>query len=439
MSLFQALPGKRMHPLALIVSFLLLLMTHFAGAQTALLIKAGKMYDAENKRFLTHQEILVKGNTIVQVGKKIRVPKGTKILDLPHATVTPGLMDMHTHLLVHQRQKEGLEICSKVPTEKRLQQAFEFARDYLLVGITTVRDLGNSGQYLDVRLQDSLKKVQVPAPRLFVSGPIISPPGGQFNHLSPSDTFLIRQEYYAIRGVVEASAAVQKLVNRGVNVIKVCMNTDNGTLSSEEIQAIVKTAHQKGIPVTAHTTYDASARKAVLAGVDGIEHGYVISDTTLQLMAQRGTYLVPTDVSRQMALILVAGQGMKEAEGKAYADEFLNSTHDRLVRAVKKGVMIVSGADYFNDLANISRGNGSKDVLVAYQEAGIPVTDVLGFATRNAAKALGLSNSLGTLKKGMKADIAVFEGDLEKEFAKTLFAVQWVIKDGILYNPKEQP
>ena len=433
MVVFVFLPWNRLSPF--ITSFLLLLTINQVEAQPALLIKAGKMYDAENRRFLTNQEILVRGNIIVKVGTRIRAPKETKILSLPRSTVTPGLMDMHTHLLMHQRQTDGLEVYSKVPAEERLRQALAFAKEHLLVGITTIRDLGNSGQYLDIRLQDRLKEGKTPAPRLFVSGPIISPPRGQFGQLSPSDTFLIHQEYQVIRGTAAASAAVEQHAERGVDVIKVCVNTDNGTLSSEEIQAIVKTARSKGVPVTAHATNDASARKAVLAGVDGIEHGYALSDTTLQLMARRGTYLVPTDVSRQKALLLVASSNIKEEEKLAYANDFLKNTRDRLKRAVEKGVMIVSGADNYNDIATISRGHGAKDVLLAYYEAGIPVADVLGFATQHAAKALGLGSTLGILKKGMKADITIFEGDLEKDFAKTLFSVQWVIKDGILYHP----
>lgn len=419
---------------------LFLSISSFAFAQQSpqtLLLRVGKFYDSEKQVFLQNQDILIENGVITQVGQKLRKPSGARLIDLGRCTVTPGLIDAHTHLLIHQKQtKNGLADASKVPADERIRQGLGFARENLEAGLTTVRDVGNSGQYLDVQLQKLLNSGQEPGPDMYVSGPIISPPGGQFGKLFPADSFVINQEYRVVKGVKDAEAAVMEHVAHGVNVIKVTMNTDNRVLAPDEIVAIVKTAHLNQLPVTAHATTDESARDAVLAGVDGIEHGYSLSDSTLMLMSQRGTYLVPTDMSRQNAMKMVEGIGMKGKEGEDYANGFLNSVHDRLKRAEQKGVMIVSGADFYTDIKGIERGTGAVDVVLSYFEAGMPAAKVLQFATANAAKALGISDRVGTIKKGMKANLAVFNGDLETDFARSLFDVRMVIKNGKVYEPK---
>ena len=422
-----------------ILTILLILTSVSLLAQPAQkwLIKVGKLYDAEHKTFLTNQQILVVNGIIQAVGPKLTKPVNTKIINLGKCTATPGLMDMHTHLLLHQKQrKDGLEMASKVPANERIRQGLVFAKLNLEAGITTVRDLGNSGQYLDLQLQKRLADERTSGPTMYVSGPIISPPGGQFYKPAAADSFLIDQEYRVVKGAIDAKAAVEEHIQRGVNVIKVCMNNDKRVLAPEEIKALVERAHQRGVSVTAHATYDESARDAVLAGVDGIEHGYSLSDSTLQLMAQRGTYLVPTDVSKQTAMIKVAGIGMVGKEAEDYANNFLKAIHDRLRRAVAKGVTIVAGSDYYGDIALLERGKGAVDVLVSYHEAGIPVGDVLQYATYNAAEAQGIANKVGLIKTGLKADMVFFRGDLEHNFAQSVFSVKLVMKDGLLvYSP----
>ena len=399
----------------------------------AILIRAGKLYDSKKREFVKNQEILIQNGLISEVGIKLFIPKGTTIIDLSQHTLTPGLIDAHTHLLLSQKQvKTGMEDASKKPVEERIKEGLQFAKQNLKAGITTVRDIGNSGQYLDVRLQKILKTNKELGPDMYVSGPILSPPGGQFSRLFPADSFVINQEYRVIKGADDARAAVLDHLVHGANVIKVCMNTDNRVLAPEEIKSIVLTAHANKIPVTAHATYDESARDAILAGVDGIEHGYSLSDSTLTLMAERNVYLVPTDVSARQGRLLIAGIGMKGKEAEDYLTSNLKSSHDRLQRAVKKGVMIVSGSDFYNDIKDIERGKGAVEVLMAYKEAGLAVVDVLRFATYNAAKALGLSASIGDIKKGMRANLVAFGGDLEQNFDQSLFDIKAVFHDGKL-------
>lgn len=423
----------------LLVSTALLLfsLTIFGQSSKRLIIEVGKLYDSEQKKFLTNQKILIEKGRIKDIGSHIEKKPSIEYLDLRQCTATPGLIDMHTHLLLHQKQSgDGMVIASKVPANERIKQGLGFARENLESGLTTVRDIGNSGQYLDVALKKQLAKGKALGPTMYVSGPIISPPGGQFGKMAPADSFVIKQEYRVVKGAQDAREAVLEHVKQGVDLIKVCMNTDNRVLAPDEIAIIVKIAHENGISVTAHATYDESARDAVQAGVDGIEHGYVLSDSTLTLMAQKGTYLVPTDVTREQARILVEGIGMKGKEGEDYAKSFLASVHDRLKRAVSKGVTIIAGSDYYNDIPALPRGKGAVGVILSYHEAGIPVNEVLQYATYNAAKALGASESIGNLRKGMKADIVFFNGDLENDFSHVLFNVNMVLKDGVPVYPK---
>lgn len=420
----------------LIIAYAATVINAQSKSSKPILVRVGKLYDSEKRVFVKNQEILIEDGLISTVGKQLVAPKGATIINLSQHTITPGLIDMHTHLLFYQKQTPtGFEDAARPPAEERIKRGLGFAKQDLNAGITTVRDVGNSGNYLDVRLKELLNTDVKLGPDMYASGPIISPPGGQFGKLAPADSILIRQEYTEIKGIEEAKAAVLEHIRHGVDVIKICANTYDKLLSVDEIRAIVETAHANNVPVTAHATYDEPIRNAVLGGVDGIEHGYSISDSTLDLMASRNVYLVPTDVSRRRGKILVAGLGMmgKTAE---LALQSLDAFHERLVRAVKKGVMIVSGCDFYNDVKGLKWGPSSVDVLLGYREAGLSVTEVLSFATINAAKALHRSDSIGVIKKGMQANLVAFNGDLETNFEKTLFDVKAVFHKGKLVHYK---
>jgi imidazolonepropionase-like amidohydrolase len=266
---------------------------------------------------------------------------------------------------------------------------------------------------------------------MFVSGPIISPPGGQFNNPPEQYRYLINQEYRIVQGAEDASKAVLEHADKKVDVIKICANTDAAVLTAEELAAIVNTAHQKGLTVTAHATNPKSVHNAALAGVDGIEHGYSIADSTYNLLAQKGIYLVPTDLSLERALVMVKGVGATEE----YAIQTLDAFHKRLMNAYETGVMIVCGADYYNKkVVGYTRATGTRDVLIGYFEAGLPVNEILKTATWNAAVALRKKGELGVIKENALADLVVFEGDLERDFKHGITKVKLVIKDGAIVS-----
>ena len=269
---------------------------------------------------------------------------------------------------------------------------------------------------------------------MYVSGPILSALDGQFFQLPIKEQErFTRQEYRVINGVEDARLAVKEHSNNSVDVIKIVAFGERPGLSKEEMKAIVETAHEHRLKVTAHANVDWVIRDAIAAGVDGIEHAYSLSDSTLMLMASKNIYMVPTDPSEGSYIKSYEVQNQKNYSIDQIRKE-IEPLHARLKKAFDKGVMIVNGSDMYIDL-KMPQGEGAKQTIVAYFEAGLKPADVLKTATLNAAKALGKTDQIGVIKANANADISVFDGDLEKDFKTVWFKVKLVIKDcSIVYS-----
>lgn len=399
-----------------------------------ILIKAGKLFDPAQGKMLLNQEILVEGNGIMAIGEKLNVSANARIIDLSKYTVLPGLIESHQHVFYSEPlngnfTEENVKLISMEGDALRILRALKRARTFLDAGITSIKDLGNSGQYLDVALRQAIREGSAEGPRIFPSGPIISSVGGQMPGLLPGYEFMADKEYRIVKSTEDARLAVKEHINYGVDVIKICADNapNNTSLSVEEMKAIVETAHRYNKKVTAHATGARSIYEAIEAGVDGIEHGYNLPDSAAMLMAKKGIYFVPTN--------LRIDDYMKFTKmSREEATKQLSSTQNRiLTMAVKAGVKIVAGSDFYADFG-IPRSDGFKNLLLAYYEAGMKPLDILTASTKTAGEFLNLPDKLGVIKKDAWADIIAIEGDIENDFTKAIFKVKFVMKNGKIFK-----
>jgi imidazolonepropionase-like amidohydrolase len=403
------------------------------------LIRAGRLFDSEAGVFLPARDVIVRNGRVEAVGENLAPPAGARIIDLRGYTVLPGLIDAHTHLLYLEKlgpglTMEGVRSVVIEGTPLRALHGAARARTFLAAGITTVRDLGNSGQFGDVALRTAIDDGTVDGPRMIVSGPGLSPEGGQFPGVQPGHGTIAAEEYRIVRGAEDAAQAVRENVTYGARVIKIYSNnTPNpGSLSPAELHAIVDEAHRMRVRVAAHATSDDAVWRAAEAGVESVEHAYSVADSTLELMAKKGVFLVPTDVDtasfRKLLRETAPERGEPTAEQIA---QFVASGHDRLQRALKAGVPIAAGSDMYLDM-HMPQGEAAKRVLFAYAEAGVPPAQVLQFATTGGARLLGLTGRAGVIKVGSFADIIAVEGDPGQDI-HALEHVRFVMKNGIVY------
>ena len=396
------------------------------------LVRAGNLFDSEAGRMVGPRDILIRGQRVVEVGQGLAAPDGATVVDLGRCAVIPGLIDAHTHLMLEQGQGEGL---SEVAARDRGVDGDVYrtlvgaqrARQYLEAGFTAVRDLGNSGRFLDLMLERGVNEGRVSGPRIYGSGPGLAPEGGQLEPLTGDPHQLVAGEYRIVNGVDDARAAVREAVARGADVIKVYPEAtpQRTRLSVAELEAIVSEAKRHGVPVAAHATSDAAIREAVEAGVASIEHGYEISDESLRLMAARGVWLTPTDPSLEMALEFTAS--WPQQPPREEIDRHLQAGRDRLMRAHRLGVRIALGSDLYFPYA-AGRGAGSRAPLDGYVEAGLTPTQALQAATWEAGRLLG-DDALGVLRPRSWADLVAVEGDPTQGLAP-LRAPRLVMKGG---------
>jgi imidazolonepropionase-like amidohydrolase len=296
-----------------------------------------------------------------------------------------------------------------------------------------VRDLGNSGQFGDVALRDAINDGSVDGPRMFVSGPGLSPVGGQFPGLQQRHQAVAEEEYRIVHGPEDAAQAVRENLTFGANLIKIYSNSspNRGNLSLAEMKAIVEEAKMYGVRVTAHATNNAPIWRAVQAGVNSIDHAYQIDDSTLALIRERGVALLPTDVDS----VTIARLIIRDPTDKRLTIEqiplILKNGRDRLQRALKAGVTIVAGSDNYLQ-TGFPQGEAAKRVLFAYASAGMNPLQILRAATWNGAELLGMKNRLGVIKPGASADIVAVDGQPDSDIL-VLEKVRFVMKDGTVY------
>jgi imidazolonepropionase-like amidohydrolase len=407
---------------------LLLFSTHPVHAQVTG-IKAGMIVFPDSGKSATKQQLLVERGRITAIGNSLSFPSDSKIVDLSDYTVLPGLVDAHTHLCATVDDKWDLGDFWIMALQRR--QGFrailgaQHARDMLNAGFTTVRDVGNAGDYLDADLAKAIRFRIVPGPTVIYSGRIIAPYGGQFWD-TPADRHLLENpEYYFADSHDELRRAIRENIYFGAQVIKIVVDAQQYVYSAEDIRFVVDEAHTVGVPVAAHVQTERGAHNAIEAGVDSIEHAWKISDLDLALARKKGIALVPTDTPEA----LLANYGMDAAQAKrVYA-----AHRERLRRAVQANVPIVFGTDIMFDLKDRSRGELAIDFVDSMVDAGMTPANILQSMTSEAAKLLGVADQRGSLRTGAAADLIAVRGNPLSDI-HALREVVFVMKDGAIFR-----
>lgn len=416
----------------LLTALALILAPGLASAAQPILLKPARVWTAENAG-PPHEgwAVLVKDGKIAAVGPAAQVATpDAEVIDLPGATVIPGLMDLHSHLFLHP-YNETLwddQVLKETPTYRTLRAAVQ-AKATLEAGFTTLRDLGTEGVgAADVPLKKAINDGLIPGPRLFVATKAIVATGAygpaRRNYNPEAD---LPQGAQEASGVPEVIKAVREQAGAGADWIKVYADYRVGpdgstqpTFSLEELKALVEAAHSGGRPVSAHASSDEGMRRAVLAGVDTIEHGYGGSDATFKLMAEKGVVFFPTLTAVESTSTYFGGY----VAGKTPPTAAMTNADRAFKLAVKNGVTIGMGSD----VGVFKHGDNARELVWLVNEGMSPAQALLA-ATAVDAKVLGRASDLGQLKPGYLADIVAVTGDPTQAIEATS-AVVFVMKGG---------
>ena len=417
--------------------FLISLFTLTLSAQDYY-IHAGKMFDSKEGKMLDKMTIIVSGTEIKGVKKGFEIPDiDNIIIDLKDSTVMPGFIDLHVHMESEYNPEKYLNEFTAEESEIAFS-SIKFAKRTLMAGFTTVRDLGGSG--VNISLRNAINKGEVIGPRIFTAGKAIGTTGG---HADPTNGWKKSiagdpgPQDGVINGVDDARKAVRERYKNGADVIKItatggvmsiAKNGQNPQFTIEEIKAICETAKDYDMTVAAHAHGDEGIQRAIKGGVLTIEHGTLLSDESMKLMKEYGTYYVPT---------ITAGKEVAaNAKIPGYYDELvvpkalaigpkIQSTTER---AYKAGVNIAFGSD----AGVFPHGNNAKEFRFM-NEAGIPVIECLQAATIVNSKILSMDSKIGQIKNGFFADIIATKSNPENDI-RTLENVIFVMKNGEIYK-----
>jgi imidazolonepropionase-like amidohydrolase len=438
-------PAQAARWLALMLAALLPLF--LAEAQTAqnapaarvIAIRAARLIDGKSDTPITGAVILIEGARITAAGAGVTIPAGAEIIDLGTATVLPGLIDAHTHLLQNYDGALGgddpnmILTVTQMSTARRALLGAAMGREDLEAGITAVRDLGNSGWNGDVALRDAINAGWVTGPRINASTRALAASGGQFGGVQTETQKIIEQEYVVISGVEEARRAVRQAIYDGADCIKVIVNTGPRLVSLDEMKVIVEEAHRVRRKVAAHAIGDQATRIAAEAGVDSIEHAYTVPDDVLKMMAEKKIFLVPTDGPLDTYIdLFVKPRNPTPEQLKQQTEQMkmgLIGSRKRLERAVKAGVRIAAGSDMYYQVPGKTRGQASLTMFQAYAESGMSPLEIIRAATVNAAELLGWQDRIGSIEARKLADIIAVTGDPLKDI-RELERVKFVMKGG---------
>lgn len=398
-------------------------------------VRAGKLIDGKSDQPIVNAMILIEDGKITSVTPGGSAPAGVEVIDLSRATVLPGLMDLHTHVLL-----QG-DVTAADYDEQLLKQSIPYrailaarnARIALDHGFTTIRDLETEGaMYADVDVKMAIQRGEVPGPRVFTSTRAMTPTG-MYPLLGYSWEIVVPHGVQFVDGVDGARLAVREQISHGADWIKYYSDrgyffTADGVLHSkvnfrdDEARAIVEEAHRLGHKVAAHSIGSDGIAASLRAGVDSIEHGDGYTDELLDQTVKQGVYWCPTVMVGAYVAPGRAGNWVKmvDLERKAFG------------QGVKKGVKIVMGTDAGGFPWTDPNLNEAKEFHY-YVDYGMTPMQAIRSGTSLGAEMLGWSDKLGTIEPGKLADIVAVSGDPLADIGE-LEHVRFVMKEGIVYK-----
>ncbi len=391
------------------------------------------MLDPAGARWLDGREVLVEKGRIAAIGAagSLPVPPGAVRLDLAGLHLIPGLIELHSHLLLHPYDETPWDDqVLKEPLEQRTLRAVLAARATVEAGFTTVRDLGTEGAgFADVALRDAIAQRWIAGPRVFAATRALVASGAYGPAGDPR--WDLPKGAQVVDGAVEMRRAVRQQIAAGADWIKVYADyrrrpggPSTPTFTEEEMATAVDEARSAGLPVAAHAYTDEGIRRAVLAGVRTIEHGTYAADETLALMKKKGVVLCPTLAAGE-AIARYGGWKPGEPEPPRLKEE-----RDFFARALRSGVTIGNGSD----VGVFSHGENAREpeLMVAY---GMKPQAALRAATVTAAAVLGKERELGRIETGYLADLVAVDGDPLADIS-ALGRPAVVIKDGAVVRAR---
>lgn len=440
------------------------------------LVKAGRLLDPRTGNVLASAAVLIEDGKIKEVGApaKVQAPSGARVIDLGGATLLPGLIDSHTHLLLdvvlpaeaeRARRYNGsfvpdLLLAIVESPSKRVLLGAQMAREDLESGITTVRNLGHSGIDGDVALRDAINAGRLVGPRILAAGRKLAQQGknGYVQNLNPAlSKAILQQEFLEFNGVDSARQAVKDDLFYDVDVIKVTVEDDT---SVAEMKAIVEEAHRQNVKVAVHAVTQGSIQTAIDGGADSIEHGNKATDEQLKQMRDKGMFFDFTPTSYgdffnkifegtiAMSLELRAERlDADERSRQRYNDlvqrllkpgaKFVGASDERdrqqyndlVQRVLKSGVKFAAGTDMCWFYPGKTCGQASVSRFPTLHEAGMQPLDVIRAITTNAAEMLGWQDRIGAIEPGKFADLVAVSGDPIADITE-LERVRFVMKDG---------
>jgi imidazolonepropionase-like amidohydrolase len=405
-----------------------------APAPKKTIIRAGRVLNVRTGELRANQAIVIEGDKIAQIAPSSEVTAGSgdTTINLPDATLLPGLIDMHTHLTfdLSSLGYQGLSIS----TAREALHGARNARRTLEAGFTTVRNVG-AKDYADIALRDAINEGDVIGPRIIASGPALGITGGHCDENLLPPAFHLQGDGVA-DGIEGVQHKVREVIKYGADVIKICAT--GGVLSKgddpnasqytlEEMKAIVADAHRLGRRVAAHAHGAEGVRWASEAGVDSIEHGHLMDDAAVATLKKNGTYLVPTLFLGEYVLA-----NMEHSDIPDFSKQKMRDVAAAMQKNVKKafdaGVKVAFGTD----AAVYPHGLNAGEFHV-YVKLGMTPLAAIQTATINASDLLGPKYLVGTLEPGKWADVVAVDGDPTKDVT-ILEHVKFVMKGGAVYK-----